>query len=233
MREGPGSRRSNPLTVSMARVRVDGAMSDVARRFLLDAAARFRHSHRRRQDVARRPLARWARALAAVRADLARRPRDRNLGRRDAVAALLRRVAGLRQVRGAAQAARRSGQVRRLRRRGDERGATSSASASAGRPATSRPRTAPGRRGPSGASAAAALRMPRRLRASTPTAVVDLEDEDLELDGWDRDESNVAVTRAEDLDDAVARALDAEQRRCDRTWPVERAAALPGRRRAT
>ena len=57
----------------MARVRV--TVSDVARRFLLDAAARFRHSHRRRQDVARRPLARWARALAAVRADLGRRPR--------------------------------------------------------------------------------------------------------------------------------------------------------------
>ena len=60
---------------------------------------------------------------------------------------------------------------------------------------------------------------------TTPATVVDLEDEDLELDGWDRDESTVAVTRAEDLDDAVARALDAEQRYCDRTWPVERAAA--------
>ena len=210
--------------VSMARVRV--TMSDVARRFLLDAAARFRHSHRRRQDVARRPLARWARALAAVRADLGRRPRpDHN----DDATRWRRYFDEWRAC--AKYVARRKLLVDRVKCGVFADAATGEAYYELGERFG----------GPAGdvtpedrARAARAVRRltrPRRYAypddyvPTTPTAVVDLEDEDLELDGWDRDESNVAVTRAEDLDDAVARALDAEQRRCDRTWPVERAAA--------
>ena len=208
----------------MARVRV--TMSGVARRFLLDAAARFRHSHRRRQDVARRPLARWARALAAVRADLARRPRpDHN----DDAARWRRYFDEWRAC--AKYVARRKLLVDRVKCGVFADAATGEAYYELGERFG----------GPAGdvtpedrARAARAVRRltrPRRYAypddyvPTTPTAVVDLEDEDLELDGWDRDESNVAVTRAEDLEDAVARALDAEQRRCDWTWPVERAAA--------
>ena len=211
-------------TISMARVRV--TMSDVARRFLLDAAARFRHSHRRRQDVARRPLARWARALAAVRADLGRRPRPETS---DDAARWRRYFDEWRAC--AKYVARRKLLVDRVKCGVFADAATGEAYYELGERFG----------GPAGdvtpedrARAARAVRRltrPRRYAypddyvPTTPTAVVDLEDEDLELDGWDRDESNVAVTRAEDLDDAVARALDAEQRRCDRTWPVERAAA--------
>ena len=210
--------------VSMARVRV--TVSDVARRFLLDAAARFRHSHRRRQDVARRPLARWARALAAVRADLGRRPRP---GRNDDATRWRRYFDEWRAC--AKYVARRKLLVDRVKCGVFADAATGEAYYELGERFG----------GPAGdvtpedrARAARAVRRltrPRRYAypddyvPTTPTAVVDLEDEDLELDGWDRDESNVAVTRAEDLDDAVARALDAEQRYCDRTWPVERAAA--------
>jgi len=210
--------------VSMARVRV--TVSDVARRFLLDAAARFRHSHRRRQDVARRPLARWARALAAVRADLARRPRSDHT---DDAARWRRYFDEWRAC--ARYVARRKLLVDRVKCGVFADAATGEAYYELGERFG----------GPAGdvtpedrARAARAVRRltrPRRYAypddyvPATPAAAVDLEDEDLELDGWDRDESNVAVTRAEDLDDAVARALDAEQRYCDRTWPVERAAA--------
>ena len=51
------------------RVRIVG--SDLLRRFVLDAAYRCHHAHRRRQDVSRGG-SRWARALAMVRADLGR-----------------------------------------------------------------------------------------------------------------------------------------------------------------
>lgn len=55
--------------VTAKRVRLVG--SDLLRRFVLDAAYRSHHAHRRRQDVSRGG-SRWARAIAMVRADLGR-----------------------------------------------------------------------------------------------------------------------------------------------------------------
>lgn len=74
------------------------------------------------------------------------------------------------------------------------------------------------------------LMRPRRYAypdnyAPPVSAAAEFEDEDLELDGWDRDDVTTAIQREEELDESLARALDAQQRACDARWPVEKAAA--------
>lgn len=74
------------------------------------------------------------------------------------------------------------------------------------------------------------LTRPRRYAypdddAPPVSAAAEFEDEDLELDGWDRDDVTAAFQREEELSEALARALDAQQRACDARWPVEKAAA--------